>query len=151
MASSIEIFFRPEETAREQVTLPAALYNRCRLLLAHCPRPHIFVPIRPMQYQAVIDSEEIIFVDNQGYAVRDGRGGRLIVLAWNVAPDGARESLAEPVPIEIVYYGRETHDTHRRLMSEFPKALSLYEKKQRKAGECQTATILPFGGRNRYP
>jgi hypothetical protein len=149
MGSSTEIFFRPEETARERLTLPAPLYNRCRLLLARCPRPHVFVPIRTMQYQAVIDSEEIIFVDNQGYAVRDGRGGRLIVLAWKLVPDFTRESLAEPVPIEIVYYGSETHDTHRRLMSEFPRALSLYEsKQQRDAGGCLTATILPFSGRS---
>jgi hypothetical protein len=147
MGSTTEIFFRPEETARERVTLPAPLYNRWRLLLARCTRPHVFVPIRSMQYQAVIDGEEIIFVDNQGYAVRDGRGGRLIVLAWKVTLDSPRESLTEPVPIEIVYYGRETHDTHRRLMSEFPRALSLYEaKQQRKTSDCPSATILPFSG-----
>jgi hypothetical protein len=150
MGSSTEVFFRPEETARERVTLPAELYNRCRLLLARCSRPHVFVPIRSMQYQAVIDTGEIIFVDNQGYAVRDGRGGRLIVLAWQVAHDGPpRASLAEPVPIEIIYYGSETHDTHRRLMSEFPRALSLYEaKQQRESGGYRTAAILPFSGRN---
>jgi hypothetical protein len=149
MGSSTEIFFRPEETARERVTLPAALYNRCRLQLTRCPRPHAFVPIRSMQYQAVIDADEIIFVDNQGYAVHDGRGGRLIVLAWQVTPHRTRESLAEPVPIEIVYYGHATHDIHRRLMSEFPKALSLYEEKQqRESGVCQTATILPFSARS---
>jgi hypothetical protein len=149
MGSSTEIFFRPEETARERVTLPAALYNRCRLLLARCTQPHVFVPIRSMQYQAVIDTDEIIFVDNQGYAVRDGHGGRLIVLAWQISPDSTRESLAEPVPIEIVYYGSETHDLHRRLMSEFPRALSLYEEKQqRESGGCQPATILPFRSRN---
>jgi hypothetical protein len=148
MGSTTEIFFRPEETARERVTLPAPLYNRCRLLLARCPRPHVFVPIRSMQYQAVIDSEEIIFVDNQGYAVRNGRGGRLIVLAWKVGQVSTRESLAEPVPIEIVYYGQETHDTHRRLMSEFPRALSQYEAKQERGTGGLTAMILPFTGRN---
>jgi hypothetical protein len=148
MGSTTEIFFRPEETAREGVTLPAPLYNRCRLLLARCTRPHFFVPIRSMQYQAVIDSEEIIFVDNQAYAVRDGHGGRLIVLAWRVALGNPRESLTDPVPIEILYYGRETHDTHRRLMSEFPPALGLYEaKQQRDSGAGLIATVLPFTGR----
>jgi hypothetical protein len=99
-----------------------------------------------MQYQAVIDNEEIIFVDNQGYAVRDGRGGRLIVLAWKVELGSTRESLTEPVPIEIVYYGRENHDTHRRLMSEFPRALTMHEaKQQRDTGDCPGASILPFG------
>jgi len=147
MDSTTEIFFRPGETARERVTLPAPLYNRCRLLLTRSPHPHVFVPIRTMQYQAVIDSEEIIFVDNQGYAVRDGHGGRLIVLAWKVALENPRKSLTEPVPIEILYYGHETHDTHRRLMSEFPRALSLYETRhhQETAGGL-TAAILPFTG-----
>lgn len=28
-----------------------------------------------MQYQAVIDTDEIIFVDNHGHAVQDGKGG----------------------------------------------------------------------------
>ena len=147
MGSTTETFYRPEETAREHLTLPAPLYNRCRLLRARCPRPHVFVPIRAMQYQAVIDSDEILFVDNQGYAVRDGRGGRLIVLAWEVALASPRESLTEPVPIEIVYYGRENHDTHRRLMSEFPQALSRYEAKQRREpGGGPSATVLPFTG-----
>jgi len=149
MGSTTEIFFRPGETARERLTLPATLYNRCRLLLARCQHPHVFVPIRTMQYQAVIDSEEIIFVDNQGYAVRDGHGGRLIVLAWKVALEIPRESLTEPVPVEIIYYGHETHDTHRRLMSEFPRALSLLEsRQQRDSANCPSAKILPFSGRN---
>lgn len=146
MGSSIETFFRPEETARERVTLPAPLYNRCRLLLARCPQPHVFIPIRTMQYQAVIDAEEIIFVDNQSYAVRNGRGGRLITLAWVLAPGIARESLTEPVPIEIVYYDRETRATHRRLMSEFPQALSRYEAKQNRGPGGPKATVLPFNG-----
>jgi hypothetical protein len=144
MNSTTEIFFRPEETARERVTLPASLFNRCRLLLARSTRPHVFVPVRPMQLQAVIDADEIIFVDNQSYAVRDNRGGRLIVLAWEVVPGIPRESLAEPVPIEIIYYGLETHDTHRRLMSEFPQALSRYERKQHRVA---TETVVPFAGR----
>jgi len=149
MGVTTETFFRPAEVARERVNLPATLFNRCLLALNHAATRHAFIPIRSMQYQAVIDSEEIIFVDNQGYAVRDGQGGRLIVLAWEVTLGSTRESLTEPVPIEIVYYGRETHETHRRLMSEFPGALSLYEaKQQRDSGAGLTATVLPFTGRN---
>ncbi len=58
-----------------------------------------------MQFQAVIDPEEIIFVDSLGYAVENGHGGRLIVLAWQFTSHGPRDSLTEPVPIEVVYYG----------------------------------------------
>ena len=77
-----ETFFRPDELARERLCIPAALYNRCRLKLSRCRYGHVFVPVRSMQVQSVIDEEEIIFVDNQAYAVRDGQGGKLIMLAW---------------------------------------------------------------------
>ena len=122
MGNSTEFFFRREETAREQVSLPAPLFNRCLLLLNHSASAHVFVPIRSMQLQAVIDKDEVTFVDNHGYMVKDGHGGRLIVMAWQLA-HGPRDTLNEPVPIDIVYYGSEGHETHRRLMGEFPKTL----------------------------
>jgi hypothetical protein len=140
-----ETFFRPAETARERVNLPASLFNRCLLLLNHASAKHVFIPIRSMQYQAVIDASEIIFVDNQGYAVSEGHGGRLIMLAWDVALRSNRDSLNAPVPIEIVYYNSDGHEIHRRLMSEFPKALDRYEARQKDAGsDSVTATVLPF-------
>jgi hypothetical protein len=140
-----ETFFRPEEIAREQVNLPAALFNRCILLLNNSSTKNVFVPVRSMQYQAVIDADEIIFVDNQSYASSAGHGGRMIVIAWKVALHGQRDSLSKPVPIEIVYHANENHETHRRLMSEFPKALDIFEARL-KAGdqEVKTAVILPF-------
>ena len=145
MSSSSEFFFRRKEAAREQVSLPAPLFNRCLLLLNRAATAHVFVPIRSMQYQAVIDSDEIIFVDNLGYAVENGHGGRLIVLAWEFVSQGARDSLTEPVPIEVVYYGHERHETHRRLLGEFSKALDSYEARLDEGhGENKTATILPF-------
>ena len=145
MSSSTEIFFRREEIAREQVSLPAPLFNRCRLLLNHSRTANVFVPVRTMQFQAVIDADEIIFVDNHGYAIENGHGVRLIVLAWEVALHGPRDSLSEPVPIEVVYYGPERHETHRRLMSDFPKALDLYEARLKETdADDKTATIMPF-------
>jgi hypothetical protein len=44
-----ETFFRPAEIARERLSLPAALYNRCRLMLSRCEYEHVFVPVRSMQ------------------------------------------------------------------------------------------------------
>lgn len=145
MGSSSEIFFRRKEAAREQVSLPAPLYNRCMLLLNHAATAHVFVPVRTMQFQAVIDSDEIIFVDNLGYAVENGHGGRLIVLAWTFSSQGSRDSLTEPVPIEVVYYGPERHETHRRLLGEFTRALDSYEARLDEGHtENRTATILAF-------
>ena len=145
MKITTETFFRPEEVAREQVNLPAPIFNRCVLLLNHSPTTHVFVPVRTMQIQAVIDTDEIIFVDNHGYAVQDGKGGRLILMAWQVSLHSARDSLNEPVPIEVVYYVREDHEVHRRLIGEFPKALDLCENRFKECNSTEkTAAILPF-------
>ena len=142
MRITTETFFRPAEVAREQLNLPAPLFNRCLLLLNRSITKNVFVPVRTMQYQAVIDDDEIIFVDNQGYAVQDGKGGRLIILAWQMPMHHSRDSLTEPVPIKVVYYIREGHDTHRRLIGEFAKALDLFEERLKDAEK--TASILPF-------
>jgi hypothetical protein len=145
MNVTTETFFRPAEMARERVNLPATLFNRCLLLLNQAGTRHVFVPIRSMQYQAVIDETEIIFVGNQGYAFSEGHGGRLIMLAWDVPMHTARDSLNAPVPIEIVYYTGDGHDIHRRLMSEFPKALDSYESRLKEGqNDKRNATVLPF-------
>jgi hypothetical protein len=141
-----ETFFRPDEQGRERLAIPAALFNRCRLMLTRYESEHVFVPIRSMQYQAVIDRGEIIFVDNHGgYAVRDGHGGRLIVLAWLFSQDVGRNSLNEPVPIDLVSYSVESRAIHRRVMSEFPRALGRLEEKLRESHcEPRRKVILPF-------
>ena len=145
MSTTSEIFFRRKEAAREQLSLPAPLFNRCLRLLNRAASAHVFVPVRTMQFQAVIDKDEIIFVDNLGYAVENGHGGRLIVLAWEFVSRGPRDSLTDPVPIEVVYYGHERHETHRRLLGEFTRALDSYEARlDDSRGENKTATILPF-------
>jgi hypothetical protein len=85
-----------------------------------------------MQFQAVISHDEIVFVDSQGgYAVREGEGGRIIVLAWDLKQNSSRESLTEPVTIELVYFEKNSRHLHRRLMSEFPTALQKLEQRQR--------------------
>ena len=141
-----ETFFRPAECWRETLSIPAALFNRCRLLLTRCESEHLFIPIRSMQYQAVIDKEEAIFVDNHGgYAVQDGAGGRLIVLAWRFPSTAERDSLTEPVPISLLAYDPQTREIHRRLMSELPRALDRAEEKQRESGcEPKRKNVLEF-------
>ncbi|MEJ2453807.1 MAG: hypothetical protein P8103_06565 [Candidatus Thiodiazotropha sp.] len=141
-----ETFFRPAELEREVLTIPAPLYNRCRLLHARSELPHLFVPIRSMQFLAIVDRREIIFVDHQGgYAVQDGEGGRLIVLAWQFAADEPRASINEPVPITLVHYREDVRALHRRIMSEFPPALErLVEKLAGAEDAGGEGRILPF-------
>jgi len=145
MFNTTETFFRPEETSRERLNLPAPLLNRCILLLKHSSNKHVFVPIRTMQVQAVIDTDEIIFVDNEGYAVQDGNGGRMIIVAWRLPNQQERDSINQPVPIDVIYYCGRDHDTHRRLMSDFPKAIDACEARINERNSSNTtASILSF-------
>ena len=146
MRIDTEVFFRPEEIAREASRIRAELFNRCRLALARSETDCAFVPVRSMQLQAVITRNEVIFVDNLNYAVHDGQGGRMIMLAWDLSGVTQRDSLDEPVPLEIVSFHETSPDLHARLMSEFPAALATQERhaQDEQVGPA-TAEIIPFG------
>lgn len=141
-----ETFFRPDVIERTSLNIPAQLFNRCRLMLNRCSTEHLFVPIRAMQFLAVVDDEEIIFVDHYGgYAVRDGEGGKIIKLSWTLDIDAERDSLVAPIPIELVSYVPESRDLHTRLMYELPRALDRLEEKVRESGcEPKVKKVLPF-------
>jgi hypothetical protein len=140
-----EHFFRPQELARERLTIPAGLYNLCRLALGRCEHECAFVPVRSMLFQAVIDAGEVIFVDSQDYAVQDGRGGKLICLAWAFRHEVGRQGLSEPAPIELVYYREDSRQLHGRLVGEFRQALEQHTARPDPAGgEAQAGKVLPF-------
>ncbi|MCG7967774.1 MAG: hypothetical protein JAZ19_17650 [Candidatus Thiodiazotropha taylori] len=140
-----EIFFRPDELACERLTIPAPLYNQCRLMLSRCQYEHVFIPVRTMQIQAVLDEEEVIFIDNQAYAVKDGQGGKLIRLAWKFRRDLDRDNLADPAPIDMIYYDEKARELHNRLIGEFKKAMDLLEERAKEHGcEPKVKRVLPF-------
>ncbi len=143
-----ETFFRPQEVARQESAIPAVLYNACQRLLRRIGADCLFVPIRSMQYQAIIDREEIIFVDSQGgYAYQDGQGGRLIRIAWEPRPPDKRESLIESIPCDILFYFPDLKETQRRLVGEFTRTLEQIEQREREQQIAdQGARILPFRG-----
>ena len=102
-----------------------------------------------MQYQGVITADEIIFVDAQDYAVRDGEGGRLIMLAWQLVKAEARDSLNAPVPVDIVYYHDGIDELQRRLCTEFSKAMDLMLERQLEAsGSPHRLKVVPIGGKS---
>ncbi len=109
-----ETFYRNRALGHEARTLPGPVYNQARLLLQHAPRDHVFVPVRSMQYLAVLDEQEIIFVD------RHGR--RQIEFAWQHFQPWARTRLDEPVPFRYVWYQDQARDTMRRMVREFAAA-----------------------------
>ena len=110
-----ETFYRPAEHGRETRTLPADVYNLARSLLRGSRHNCLFVPIRSMQYLAVLDHEEFIFVDREG--------ARMIEIAWRNFRPQAREGLNEPVVYEATYYAATASQTMRRLQGEFFQSL----------------------------
>jgi hypothetical protein len=141
-----ETFFRPEEHAREQSRLPADIYNAMRTLLTRSGGECLFIPIRSMQYQAVVERKEMIFVDAQGgYAHQDGQGGRLICIAWQPAPAADRDSLSAPVPCEIVYYFPDLKEVQRRLLSEIRPVLEqLMQRDLERTVSAVEPRVVPF-------
>lgn len=119
-----ESFYREEEIARLPAFLPAATYNLAHTLLARAGAC-LFVPIRSMQYMAVLDAEEFIFVDSQNKA--------MVELAWQNFRPQARDSLDERVPFEVVHYLPQAEETMKRLPAEFHAALQMLAERQKPA------------------
>jgi len=134
-----EQFHRGPALGREPYYLPAAIYNRSRLLLAHSETGSVFVPIRSLQYQAVIDREEIIFVD--------GIRPRLIQIAWQGFRPQARQGLDEPVPYERITYHPDAREVEPRLQGEFALALMVLEQRLKVAEQHAEARVITFGPR----
>jgi len=117
-----ERFYREQEIARLPAFLPAATYNLAHTLLARAGNC-LFVPIRSLQYMAVLDAEEFIFVDSQNKA--------WVELAWQHFRPQARASLDERVPFEVVHYLPQAAATMKRLPGEFHQALLLLADRQK--------------------
>ena len=139
--------FRPDLIDRKQSTLPAEIFNRIRLLFNRAELECQFVPIRSMQYQAVITEDEVIFVDSQGYAVHDGEGGRMIVVAWQFERGQKRDSLSEPVKMDIITYHHDTRELERRLIGEFNQAMKqLLDRQLETSFAEQCIKVVPISG-----
>jgi hypothetical protein len=125
--------YREEPILRETRHLPGTMYNLTHLLLARSDKPCVFVSIRSMQYLAIIDDEEIVFLDRE----RPGQ----VQLAWQNFHRQDRSALDERVEFEAAFYTSESLSMMGRLMSEFPKAMQALADKER-AGA--SAVVLPF-------
>ncbi|KAA6186735.1 hypothetical protein F2Q65_05040 [Thiohalocapsa marina] len=148
MFNQPQTFFRPDELRREHGRIRADLFNRCRLLLSRSRLAHVFVPIRGMQFLAVITPDEVLFVDSEAYAVRGDEGGRMILLAWQRLAAEPRDSLTAPVSMDVVHYHPDQEQTQRRLMAELPKAVDLLLSRQPMkgrvpVGSMKVVTLMP--------
>lgn len=133
MDYATESFERGPELLRNASALPAASYNLSRILLAHSQTSCVFVPMRGMQYMAVVDAEEIIFVDSQ-YK-------RWVEVAWRNFQSQARTALDAAVAYQAVFYTPEGADTQRRIQAEFHAALSLLASRRPQPAQANVLTM----------
>ena len=127
----------------EQRLLPASTYNVMRTLFHQCGKSCIFVPIRSMQYQAIIDDNEVSFV----YIHRRSA----IEFSWRSFKPQIRESLEDPVAYEFVYYDLQAIETMQRIQVEFHKfAHQLNHRAHERQQNTQKngATVSRFRPRN---
>jgi len=127
--------YRDIETAREPRLLPATTYNLAHALLSRSTSGCLFVPIRAMQYLAILDAEEFVFLDGERKCWID--------IAWQNFHPQNRTALDEPVAYEAVYYQPSAESLMARLQVELPRALSDLAAKGRLDGSAQ---VLKFPG-----
>lgn len=127
-------FERGDEIARESRQLPAEHYNKVRLLHSRAGGKPLFVSLRGMQYLAIVDHEEIVFVD--------GQGPRVIDVSWQGFRAGERADLREPVGYTCICYSDKGVQAMSRLQGEFLQGLELLERRQPKTAGQATVTCI---------
>ena len=128
--------YRDAELMRESRHLPASTYNLAQTLFSRSASGCLFVPIRSMQYLAVLDAEEFVFLDGERKCWID--------IAWQNFRPQLRTKLEEPVAFQAVYYRADSAQLMSRLQAELPRALGELAKKETLHGD---ARILKFGRR----
>jgi len=133
-AHDTQSFFTPDEFLLQDSQLPSRTYNLSQILLKRSQSSHLFIPIRSLQYLAIIEKDAFWFVDSLAYAVQDDEGGRLIRVSWHpLINAGQRDSLTQHVDYRIIYYGGDMHDIQNRLNNEFYQAMLLLDQRHRES------------------
>ena len=128
--------YRDRELGSEPRQLPAETYNAARILLGQSSTGNVFVPIRSMQYLAIVDNEEIVFVDSAHK--------NQVAIAWTGFHPQQRAGLQDAVHYTARYYLADGPRIMQQLQGEFLQALrTLCE---RRPGPRQT-TVIKLPGR----
>ncbi|HED33824.1 MAG TPA: hypothetical protein ENJ08_06350 [Gammaproteobacteria bacterium] len=145
-AHDTQTFFTPEAFFCQQTRLLSKTYNLAHVLLKRSQSDHLFIPIRALQYLAIIEKNTFWFVDSQAYAVRDDEGGRLIRVSWHPFMDaGQRDSLIQHIDCRVIFYGEDMNDIQKRLNSEFYQAMLLIDQRHRDSLVVErNISILPL-------
>ena len=139
-------FFTPDEFFCQKTRLLSQTYNLAHVLLKRSQSEHLFIPIRSLQYLAIIEQNDFWFVDSLAYAVRGDEGGRLIRVSWHpVIHANEREGLTQNMDCRVIFYGEDMSETQRRLNGEFYQAMLQIDQRHRDTlkADC-TISILPL-------
>jgi len=145
-AHDTQSFFTPDEFSSHESRLMSTTYNLAHVLLNRSQSEHLFIPIRSLQYLAIIEKEAFWFVDSQAYAVRGDEGGRLIRVSWHPLIDAHdRDGLTQHMDCRVVFYGGDMSDIQTRLTGEFYQAMVQVDQRHRDSlpGNFK-ANILPL-------
>lgn len=116
----------------EERLLSAPVYNLALGLYSRHHAP-VFVPIRSMQFLAILDREEFVFVDHLDK--------QQAVMVWTNFKSTLREALDQPVPYRVLHYRRDSPQLFSRLQGEFHLALKACHGLE---PHPPSARILPF-------
>lgn len=131
-AHDTQSFFTPDEFSCQQSRLISKTYNLAHILLKRSQSSHLFIPIRSMQYLAIIEKTAFWFVDSLAYAVRGDEGGRLIRVSWHPLINASqRVSLTQHMDCRVVFYGEDMCKIQNRLNSEFYQSMLLIDQRHR--------------------
>ncbi len=115
-AHDTQSFFTPEPFFCVKSTILARSYNLAQVLLKRSQSDHVFIPIRSLQYLAIIEMNAIWFVDSLAYATRGEEGGRLVTISWHpVITDGQRDGLIQPLENRVIFYQQDRKEIQSRL------------------------------------
>ena len=145
-AHDTQSFFTPDEFSRQESRLLSQTYNLAHVLLNRSQSSHLFIPIRSLQYLAVIEKDAFWFVDSLAYAVRGDEGGRLIRVSWHpLISAHERESLTQNMDCRVIFYGDDMSEIQKRLNSEFYKSMLQIDQRHRDSlkSDCKVS-ILPL-------
>ena len=145
-AHDTQTFFTPDEFSCHETLLLSEAYNLAHVLLNRSNSSHLFVPVRSLQYLAIIEKNAFWFVDSLAYAVRGDEGGRLIKISWHpLLCAGDRVDLTQHMACKVVFYGEDMSEIQSRLISEFYKSMQLLDQRYRDSldRDC-TVCILPL-------
>ncbi len=145
-AHDTQSFFTPDEFSCQQSRLLSQTYNLAHVLLNRSQSSHLFVPVRSLQYLAIIERNVFWFVDSLAYAVRGDEGGRLIRVSWHpVISPNEREGLTQNMDCRVIFYGEDMSEIQKRLNSELYQSMLQIDQRHRDSvhTDCKVS-ILPL-------